>query len=694
LSFNVTFSDGVVKQKEDWNLPVAFPPLLDETGGTLLPLSAQSLPEVPSVAIEMSDELNCNHLRFLFKYLIPRPCFEQRYPLNKFTRICLAIDLWPREIVRTNPSGFTTVQDSILSLNEVSSSGVSHGVLLPVDISLKTVDHVVAYFMQLKSNELQVQLIDCESGVVLGSFPVPSALLLRQHRQSLQFDGHANLVAPDGELLGSFHFTCGCYGTRDHQILRPEFALKNTTPDDVIISWPLVQTDAAFRELVKQRDEPRFELAAQYRESHRSAVVLGDLQRQFLRTITISPIPGVECRLIFDSTFESDEDMDITVQVSDERLRFVRVVQTRDIAVEETYRLTRDHTSPVTEDFRGPIEERLHLVRAGHFHTPARTPLLLEFAFLAVSEFEGSEIMVKLLDSSSIMLDEFTVLVRKTAPVVHENVRVLIESGNHVSATINTVHTLRCAIASTFKIQCAATPFGVKMSSKPIAHSMRFLVFLFDTDDSLCKIVRIHLDIVPADVLQVETNLQVKVQRKWIGSRVCCKSSDYRVAEFLSHSVPTVLREPGALTVRAISAGVALLSVWSVSDMAVASDVLIRVGQSKFEKSGQRCLARLTERLKIGESSKASIAYSNEGRERKTIRVTTSHPALLTFDPTHYEVPPVGKCTLRAKFLACMTVQEVEIHVFVQDTGVRGPPAEFYKFKVQYVEDTAEPEQF
>jgi hypothetical protein len=215
--------------------------------------------------------------------------------------------------------------------------------------------------------------------------------------------------------------------------------------------------------------------------------------------------------------------------------------------------------------------------------------------------------------------------------------------------------------------------------------SMKCFVFLFDETNELAKIVRLQVMVVADEVMQTDSRLQIDVKR-WAGLRICCKSSDYRVAEFVNFTEPGVVKDVAMATAVSLSPGIAQLTVWSLSQTCVAATVLLRVGESNWGEGNRKCLGRTELRLKVGESAKRAVNYKNTKGQRKTIRVTTSHPQLVTFDPTHYDIEPEGTGKIRVVFMANTKVEEVFIYVFVHETTSSTGPNEFYKFQVFYQE--------
>jgi hypothetical protein len=425
--------------------------------------------------------------------------------------------MWPfGKEIQSEVCTLKAIPDGVLCfVQEKSGKRNVNGCLVKFEISLKTYDHVINYFMQMKSKELQAQIIDCESSVLLGTVSLPSADMLRQGRKSLQFASHMAFTAPDGEFLGTVHYACGAYGLEDHMIVNSDFELKSHGRDEIVVSRPIYVYDKDFRELVKTRPEPRFELAEQYRRVHKKKVILTDLQQQFTRMKVISPIPGVETRFCFESYYQADKNVTVRVQIDDERLR---LLSPRD-SIEEpdylrTFHIARNERLELNQNANIPVEEKFHLLKGNErFKLRSGQRLICEFAFFTVSDFEGKEISIFFFDDSQEMLDCCTVQIRKSAPVVHENILLYLPDGGVVTSTLRTALKIRSAIASSSAILCTATEFGVRLSSRPIKSSMKCFVYLFDETCELAKIVRLQVMIVADEVMQTDSRLQIDVKR-------------------------------------------------------------------------------------------------------------------------------------------------------------------------------------
>lgn len=688
IQFNVSFSQIVGKEQtsEAQALAIEFRPLIGPDGGALLPLDMQNIPEVPDINEEITDVLNVNHLLFLFKYIVMKPSFQQRYPISMFKHLFICIDIWPFGFVRSSNCTLEHVQQDSYSFNEDLPKGNNRGTLIKVDISLKNVDHVINYMMQMRSNELQAIIIDCESGVQLGYINLPTETMIRQKRVSLQFTSHANFMAHDGELLGTVYFSCGSYGTTDHAIANSPFEFKFQNNNDLIISKPLITYDNQFREIVQKTNESAYQVAVRYRDGKKKQLILSDLQKRFLRTKIIYPIPGLETRFVFISAYEPTEKITITISSQDERVRLIRRLDSEEATnYDKIFHISRDEKSSFIQAADRPVEDRFNLIKhGGKIDVEPEKEICLEFGFFSVQPFSDVEIFVSLFDENNELLDLFSVQVRNTVPVVHENVQLPLADGGAVLHTLSTMNNVSSAIASTGLIYVEATTFGIRISSAPINNSMRCLIFMFGSDDSLLKIVRLNILILGDEVLQIGTKLKINVSR-WIGSRICCKTDDARVAKFITYTDPSVLREPGEVTVRAYNSGSTQLSVWSLTDMSLCASILLRVGESKMESGAQVCLGKTEITIKVGDSIKRAVHYKNSTNHQKTVRVTTSKPNLVSFDPTHYTVGPQETVKIRMIFLVNTKPEDVVICAYVIESGTTKRTTEYFKFNVHYV---------
>ena len=686
VTFNVNFKPVIGKSNEMRDLPIEFKPLLNEDGSSLLPFDPKDAPEVPLLNQELEDVFNTNHILILFKFITARNCFTERFPLNIIRHLYVTIDLWPFGIFKTKSFRFVPLQDALV-FKEDNTKGDEYGVFIKKDISLKVYEHVINYFFLMRANELQASIIDTDTGMILGNFNIPSAVLLRQKRPSVQFTSYSKLTALDGELLGSLHFSCGCYGTTDHKITNLDFERRNTTQKNLIIAHPIYMHDEEFRKSIKSSVLPRFELAARYRDGKRKEVLLNDMQKRFLRTRIIYPIPCLESRFVFVSAFDPDEKTTVTVHAADERVRLIRKMDPDEkIDFEYSYHIYRNDSIEFNQSPDTPISEKFHLItqKDNTFVARPGEEIRLLFGFFTVSEFEDNEISVSLTGEKKTLVDCFTVQIKKTVSLAHENVHVATQSGGIIATTLNSVHQITSAIASSSLITAMASNYGTRLTSQPLESSLRCFVLCFGQDNSLLKLIRLHVDVMPDEVLMVNSKLKINLS-KYVGKRICCKSSDARVAKFLTHTEPSILKDAEDIIVNSFQAGVVQLLINNLSTESPPASILLKVGETKDESGNQRCIGKSDITIKIGEGAKRTVQYKNTQNRQKTIRLTTSHPNLITFDPNYYDVGPLQSIKLRIIFMAHRKEEYVTIHAFVQESGQPRSGNEYYKLHVHYV---------
>jgi hypothetical protein len=506
----------------------------------------------------------------------------------------------------------------------------------------------------------------------MGVFSIGTSHLLRQGRPSVEFSGHATLCAPDGEFIGTTYFSCGVYGNRDHAILETEFEEQNQQTTDIRIAKPIPINS------VKQFQHVD--------EASRRATIMAGIAAAFATSKMIFPVPGIESRFIFESTFETDKEEKAFVIISDERLRFIGVVPERhpfDSLM--AYRMKRLEDISFNQSRHVPLDERLHLIRQTSFVVKPGVPTLLEFGFLAVSEFNDCEISVVLKDYQDEVIDSFTVRVRRTSPVVHANVHVAVDVGGSISKKLTSLNFIQTAIAEVPMLVCTVIEGETHVSSPPLKRTLTSLIFLFDNEQAITKIVRLNIDVFEVSRLQVASKGEVSAQQ-WLGKHLCCKSTDSRVAGFTISRVP-VVHDPAKLIVMAHAPGIVELRIWSMTDNCLAAIKLIQVGESQFGAVGQTCIGRCEVKLKVGESVQRQIRYENTKDRTKSIRVTSTHPALIVFQPMQYQIAAGQTKTIRVRFLANTNPDDVTIIVFLQEASEIRKGNEYYKFHVVYEED-------
>jgi hypothetical protein len=209
---------------------------------------------------------------------------------------------------------------------------------------------------------------------------------------------------------------------------------------------------------------------------------------------------------------------------------------------------------------------------------------------------------------------------------------------------------------------------------------------MFDQENALAKVVRLVIDVMRLEVLAVDQRLPLNMA-KWVGRRLCCRSSDSRVADTIAGTAPAILRAPGLFYLTGRSAGLAEISVWAPVENCLIAAILIGVGEVTREGKGQKLLKKAQFDLKCGESAVRRIPYINSADAAKVVRVTSTHPALITFDPSEYEIAPRQSIHILAKFMAVAIPEEVDVFICIEERSVPSPVRKYYKFHITYKED-------
>ena len=690
VSFNVSFNPQLGQDFEKRDFAVDFKLLIAEDGGTLLPLDPKNIPEEPLLMEEFTDNLNTNHLLFLFKFLVPRQSFFERFPVKIFRNVYIQMDIWPFGLIKSEVCRLSPFQDTLIFYQIGSKKDNERGVIISKNVSLKAYEQVVNYFFLMKANELQASIVDADTDIIIGHFNIQSSSLLRQKRHSLQLSTYSKLTGADGELLGNVHFAYGCYGTADHKIVKLDFDHRNPIQKDFIISRSIADKDENFKKAVRSSVLPRFELAARYRDGRRKEAMLSDLQKKFLRTRILYPIPGLESRFVFTSVYDPEEPATVYVQPNDERIRFIRKLDKDELtsdtdSPDRVYHLERDETLEFNQQNGVPISERfnLNVKKKSSFKAKPGEEIRLLFAFFSVTDFEENEISVSLNDDTHTLLDCFTVHIKKTVPLAQENIYLFTHKEGTITTTLNSMYTYSSAISSSSLITATTSIFGTRITSLQLTANLLCYIFCFAKDNSLRKIVRLHVDVLPDEILTADSKLKINIP-KYIGSKICCKTSDTRIAQFLNYEEPLVLRDPGDVTAKALSSGIVKLVIYNISQKAPAVSIYLSVIETKNEGGKERLIGKSEITLQVGRGAKKTLEYRNNTSHRKSIRLTTSHPEYIHFDPTHYEIEANKSARLRLIFLPNNKEEYVLIHVFVQESDQPRALQEYYKLNVHY----------
>lgn len=692
IAFNAIFDpqhDDQPAEKRD--LAVDFKPLISDDGGALLPFDPKNLPEEPMLMEEFTDKLNTNHLLFLFKFLVPRQNYFERFPVKVFQNVYFRIDIWPFGLVKSEVCRLKSFQDNLIFVPLGSKKDDAKGVIISKDVSLKAYEQVVNYFFLMKSNELQASIVDADTEIILGNFNIRSTALLRQKRPSVQISTYSKLIGVDGELLGNVFVSYGCFGSADHKMVRLGFEQRNPMQRDIIISKSIGDNNAEFRKAVRTSVLPRFELAARYRDGHRKEAMLSDLQKKFLRTRILYPVPGIESRFVFLSVYDPEETKTIYVHSNDERLRFIRRLDDNESeydtdSPEKVYHIERDESLEFNQEKDVPIPERFILKsqKKGSFKAKPDHEIRLLFAFFAVTDFEENEISVTLNDDSHTLLDCFTVHIKKTASLAQENIHVAIRKDEKITMTLNSINTYGAAISSSSLITATTTIFGTKIVSEALKANLMCYIFFFGKNNAILKITRLHVEVLEDEFLRIDSKLKLNIAR-YIGTHICCKTSDTRIAQFLNYEQPLILKEPGSVIVKALSSGLVKLVVYNVTKKAQALGLLLSVAETNSEKDSDNLIGTSEITLVLGKAAKKTLEYKNNTNFKKSIRVSTSQTDYIHIDPSHYDVPPNKKVKLRLIFMPRDKEEYIVLHVFVQEADMPKSSLEYYKVTAHYV---------
>jgi hypothetical protein len=131
-------------------------------GRTLDTFDQTKVRENPFLAEEMLDTMIGNHVRILLKFLTPNSDFLERFPPKIFNRVSFQVNAWPQGCVTSQPCEIDQVQPKILCLNEVNNKDGQRRAILSIYFTLPTKDHIANHFLLMKSNEIQITMIDYE----------------------------------------------------------------------------------------------------------------------------------------------------------------------------------------------------------------------------------------------------------------------------------------------------------------------------------------------------------------------------------------------------------------------------------------------------------------------------------------------------------------------------------------------------
>lgn len=687
LTYDVSYSPISGKANDINNLPVEFKTIIGGDGGTLTPFDPTNAPDTPLLAEEMLDKLNGNHLRLVIKFLVARADFTERFPTTAFPRVFFECEVWQAGIQRSPTCELEYLEEKIFCFDEKQSKDGKKGTMLSIDLKLPSTDHITNYFMLMKSNELQVVMRDDASKMVIGRFTIPTAALLRQRRPSLQFPAYSNIISDDGEPLGMIYFVCGNYGTNEGELDKNAFEQRNRIENGLIVAESMMKTDEEFRRLVQKSMQEPFELAMKYRDGKRKQIILNDMQKRFLRTKKIFPVPGIESKFTFVSQFDPSENMDIRISIDDERIRFLGPSNKQTGILddlESRFTPIRNTDMKLIQGQNLTTIEKFSLISHGSdtISVAAGQSISLDFSFFTLESITNKEVTVTLLDKDNEVCDIFTIKIIASGDVAHEIVTKYIKKNSCLTATLSTALSLKDAIAASDLITAENSTSGVRLSSAPLEQDVTTLVFLFGEDGSLVKVCKIIVLLTPSEVLTAGSRLKV-VLKHVIGNTIVCRSNNSRVAQFTSHLTPTLLSPPGEVTAIAVSGGTALLTIYDMTSKELIRNIVVNIGAARGDEE-QKCIDKIQISLPVGTLSKRAVRYKNNTTATKHITLTTSHPEVVTFDPVSYDIASGEETRFKIHFLPHAKAETVSLYVFLQERRATRRAQEYYRFQIKY----------
>ena len=686
ISFNVSYNPIASNESDINSLPVEFQTIIGADGGTLEPFDPTRAAEVPLLAEEMLDEKNGNHIRILIKLLVPNSDFHEHFPSSIFQQFIFQLNAWSLGTITSKPVFLEEIQEKIFCVNELKSSTDKKGTMLEIDFVLPTRDHIANYFLFMKSNELQITMLDAQTNMIIGYFNIPSSPLLRQRRNSLQFSASTPLISIDGEHLGVMYFVCGNFGTNEGPLRKLEFKLKNQVGNGLIIAEPMTKNDPEFRRMLANSVDLPANLAMKYRDGKRKEIILSEVQKRFMRTRQIYPVPGVESRFTFISGFKPDKDMTLTLSIGDDRVRFIGFTpeQTLLDEIEGRYKPIRNPEMKFIQQPNLTVTDRFSLRHFGSDKISVRPGkvISIDFSYFTPYVIEDKEITVTILDDKDDVCDVFTIQVVNTNPVIHETITKYITKGSAISTKLYSSLQIKDAISGSDLIIVDASEFGVRVTSEVLDKNLKTLIFFFGPDGTLIKITRLVIHITLSEILNVGTKMKLPV-KKLVGHTVIARTNNNRVAQFTTHSVPTEVSSPGELTVIAINAGRALITIYNCDKQATVANVIVSVSMDQGQEV-QKCIDKISLEIQLNKLEKRIIEYRNKTQNTRKITLTTSHPALVQFDPASYDILPGEIAKFRMLFMPHNTEETVIMHVFIQDRHSSRSPSEYYRFNLHY----------
>jgi len=685
ISFLIRDTPIPEKQNDFSVLPVEFKPLIGSDGGSLMPFDPLTAPEDPLIISEIMDKNNHNHIRLLFKFITITADFSSRFPLSTFQRFIFRTNFWPIGEVESNTCLITVLREGVYYFSETNSRDGQKGSFLNADIDLISIDHIINYFVFMKSNELRVQMIDAESGIMIGSFQIQTMSLLRQRRQSLQFNYQSSLISVDGENLGSIHMICGSFGTKDGVVDECEFNLRYPPTKKLIVAESLMSVDKDFKEMVMKSSESPSEMAIRYRNGKRRQFILSDLQRRFLRSKVIYPIPGIENTFTFVSAFEPQSNMFITLSIDDERIRFIGTSKSNSKRPEYEQSVLLKRFAKERFNLSGEsLIDRMALIKPPErFSVASNQHLSLDFSFFTLDEIEEKEISISILDESSEILDLFTIQVRRSNMIVHDTVIISIPNGNPFRRNLPTIRKIDNVISSSQLIRASNSQNGIAISSPNVANQTQSYLYIYDSEGGLLKVIKLIINTMRAETQSAGGRIKLNLKHH-IGHSICCRTSDFRIARFATFEEPGEIKDTADVYALAISSGVVQLHICDQNNPGQSTSILLMIKDSPQNPSAKIMTIKEQLVFKVGDLNDRVISYKNTSSEPQAYKISTTHPHLVSFEQQYFEIGALGACKLRILFLPNQNEECVSINVLVQEKN-KNSQIDCFVFSVQYV---------
>ena len=687
ISFNVSYSQITARENDDINsLPVEFKTIIGADGGTLDMFDQTKVHENPLLAEEMLDTMNGNHIRILIKFFTPNTDYLERFPLDIINHVQFQVDAWSQGIISSQPCEVEQIQTKILCFSEVNNKDGQRGTILALDFTLPTKDHIANYFLLMKSNEIQITMIDYESKLIIGHFNIPSSPLLRQRHSSVQFSASTRLVSNDGEHLGLVYFVCGNYGTKDGELKKLDFELRHPIEKGLIVSESLTKIDQEFRKICENSLQAPYELAIKYRNGKRKQIILNEVQKRFLRTRRIFPVPGVESKFTFVSAFDPEKETNITVSIDDERIRLLGFTPEKTLLdeIEGRYKPIRNSDMKLLQYPNISVADKFSLISFGSDKITVKPgqKISLDFSFFTPHKVEDKEVTVSMVDDDNEICDLFTVQIIATRPVIHETITKYVAKGSAISTRLYSSLPIKDACSSSDLIMADANEFGARITTNAVDKNISSFIFFFGEDGALIKVCQFDVVITVNEILTVGSRMKLPIKR-CIGHTIVARSNNNKIAQFTTHISPAMFQPPGELNVIAANAGNTLLTIFDVDKHRMIANIILSISMTQ-EGEVQKCLEKISLEIPLNKLEKRIIEYHNRAKTTKKIMLTTSHPGIIDFDPTTYDIQPGEIAKLRILFNPHDKKEKIIAHVFIQDRRTNRSATEYYRFNLNY----------